>query len=114
MTVNAAIILPLSILTFNLSANYPIIDNLDSRSLLCYIELGDGRIIDLSQLCRRRQSNPNPATQSVPPNGRNLLPVRPPSDSGCLCPYDLDDSGQPCGTRSVYADGSPACYRKGL
>lgn len=111
MSKNAAIIYLLSLLTFNLSLNYPVIDNLDSGSPLCYLELGDGRIIDLSQLCRR-QSNPNPATQSVPPNLPLLLPVRPPSDSGCLCPYDLDDSGQPCGTRSVYADGSPACYRR--
>lgn len=109
----AAIIYFLSLLTFNRSLNYPVIDNLDSGPPLCYLELGDGRIIDLSQLCRR-QSNPNPATQTVPPNGRNLFPVRPPSDSGCLCPYDLDTTGQACGTRSVYADGSPACYRRGL
>lgn len=113
MTVNAAIILLLSMLTFNLSVNYPVIDNLHSGPPLCYIELGDGRIIDLSQLCRR-QRKPHPTTQTVPQNLPIFLPVRPPSDSGCLCPYDLDTTGQPCGTRSVYADGSPACYRRGL
>ena len=110
MSINARIILLLSLLTFNLSVNYPVIDNLDSGPPLCYIELGEGRILDLSQLCRR-QSNPNPTRKSVPQNVPNLLPVRPPSDSGCLCPYDLDTTGQACGTRSVYADGSPVCYR---
>jgi hypothetical protein len=77
---------------------------------ICYIEQPDGGLIDLTDLCV--QSNSSEETKSVSNNLNGFSPLRSPDRSAkCLCPYDLDSSGEVCGSKSVYAEGSPVCYR---
>ena len=93
------------------AAKYPTsANNLESNPPVCYIEQADGTTLDLSQICgSSEESEVNPIVQI---DGGTYVPAREPRAQGCICPYDLNRSGRPCGGSASFAEGSPVCYRR--
>jgi hypothetical protein len=74
--------------------------NFDDGTLFCYMQTGDGRMLDLTQLCgtnagARPPSSVNSSISSIAP-GSNLGGLRQVAEStGC---FGLDAQGLPCPT----------------
>lgn len=110
ISLSVALILLLSLSAGARSNDYPVISNVESDPPLCYMERTDGIALDLSQLCGKSSPNNNSIVRSA--NGRAYVPLRSTRQAEkCNCPYDTDSTGKACGSRSIFAEGSPVCYK---
>jgi hypothetical protein len=70
---------------------YPEVPNLNTDTLVCYVQIEDGSTLDLGKLCRKTQdSNSRSSTQNS--NRRSSR-----SSSADKC-YFVDAAGRPCAT----------------